>query len=209
MNPATETLLEFWKHPRNIPFKGVLISDDSLNLGEEPTTCMCAQGQALYMVGGYTEEDLRNIEQEEADKEVAKLLGISVTHSVLLRKINDGQPGAPSDVLTNPEKYLGKNHETVLNFWTFNDSLTEDNWNEVARRYRALDPAAGYAAWAAATDAALIHRAEHRQAVLAAGDAASATAGYAAWAAARSATYELIGDIENPVFVPFFDNLDT
>jgi hypothetical protein len=199
MNPATETLLEFWKHPRNIPFKGVLISDDSLNLneGEEPATCMCAQGQALYMVGGYTEEDLRNIEQKEADKEVARLLGISVAHSVLLRQINDGQPGAPSDVLTNPEKYLGKNYETVLNFWWTMDSLTETQWNEVARRYRALDPAAWDAAWSAAGDAASY--------------AASYAAGYAAWDAAcdaaRDATYELIGDIENPVFVPLFDNL--
>jgi hypothetical protein len=208
MNTATETLLAFWKHPRNIPFKGDLISDDSLNLneGEEPTTCMCAQGQALYMIGGYSEEDLRNTKQDEADKEVAKLLGISVAHSVLLRKINDGQDGAPSDVLTNPEKYLGKNHKAVLDFWWYMDSLTEPQWEEVVRRYyaargAALDAArdaARVAAWDAARDAARV----------AAWDAAWYAARDAAWYAARYATYELMGGIENPVFVPLFDNLN-
>ena len=189
MNTAAKTLLAFWEEPRNIPFKSSLISSEPPKDGDEPTTCMCAQGQALYMIGGYSEEQLRNTKQKEADKEVARLLGISVAHSVLLRRINDGQPGAPSDVLSNPEKYLGKNYETVLNFWWTIDSLTETQWNEVARRYNALDPAAGdaagYAAGVAAGSAARV----------AAGDAA----GVAAW--------ELIGGIKNPVFVPMFDNL--
>ena len=205
MNTAAETLLAFWKEPRNIPFKGELISQESPKEGEEPTTCMCAQGQALYMIGGYSEEQLRNTEQEMADKEVARLLGISVAHSVLLRQINDSQPGAPSDVLTNPEKYLGKNYQTVLNFWTVMDNLTEDNWKEVVRRYNALDDAAGYAAWDAARYAAWY------AARVAAGYAAGYAAWYAAWSAARYAAgyaaYELMGDIENPVFVPLFDNL--
>jgi hypothetical protein len=195
MNTATETLLEFWKHPRNIPFKGNLISTEPPKDGEKPTTCMCAQGQALYMVGGYTEEDLRNIEQPKADKEVAELLGISVAHSILLRKINDDQEGAPSDVLTNPEKYLGKNHKAVLDFWWYMDSLSEDQWKEVASRYYALDNAARVAAGFAARGAA----------GYAAGFAARGAAGYAA----GYATYELMGGIENPVCVPMFDNLDT
>ena len=80
------------------------------------------------------------------------------------------------------------------------DSLTEDNWNEVARRYNALDSAARYAADATASAA-------WDAAGYAAGDAAGDAAGYAARDAARYATYELIGDIENPVFVPLFDNL--
>ena len=172
---------------------------------------MCAQGQALYMIGGYTEEDLRNIEQSKADKEVAHLLGISVAHSVLLRKINDGQDGAPSDVLTNPEKYLGPNYETVLNFWTFIGSLTEDNWKEVARRYNALDyaarDAAKYAARYAARGAAWYAAGSAADGSAARGAAGSA-AEYAAGSAAYYATYELMGDIENPVFVPLFDNLD-
>jgi hypothetical protein len=198
MNTAAETLLAFWENPRNIPFKNSLISKEPPRDGDEPTTCMCAQGQALYMIGGYSEEDLRNIKQEKADKEVARLLGISVAHSILLRKINDGQPGAPSDVLTNPEKYLGNNYQTVLNFWTFMDSLTEDNWKEVIRRYDALDPAARNAARDAAWNAAW------GAARYAAWDAA----GDAAWFAAGYATSELMGGIEKPVFVPLFDNLD-
>jgi hypothetical protein len=202
MNTAAETLLAFWEEPRNIPFKSRLISREPPKDGEEPTTCMCAQGQALYMIGGYSEEDLRNVGQLEADKEVAKLLGISVAHSILLRQINDGQPGAPSDVLTNPEKYLGKNYQAVMKFWWYMDSLTEDNWKEVSRRYDALDDAAGNAARYAA--------ARYAAGNAAAGNAAAgATAAAAAVAAAWDATYELIEGIENPVFVPLFDNLDS
>ena len=170
------------------------------------------------MIGGYTEEDLRNTEQEKADREVAKLLGISVAHSVLLRKINDSQDGAPSDVLTNPEKYLGPNYQKVLEFWFKIDSLSTEQWKVVADRYHNLDSsagnaasdAAGAAARAAASDAA--SDAAGAAARAAASDAVSDAAGAAARAAARAAawyaTYELIGGIENPVFVPMFDNLD-
>ena len=127
------------------------------------------------------------------------------------------------EALTAPEDFLGPNYKTVLNFWTFMDSLTEDNWKEVARRYRALDSAAWsvarYAARYAARDAAW--------------DAARDAAGYAAWCAAwdaargaawdaagdaaryaaRDATYELIGmhtlldDGKTLMFVPLFNNL--
>ena len=199
MNKAAKTLLAFWEKPRNIPFKNSLISKKPPKDGEEPTTCMCAQGQALYMIGGYSEEQLRKTGQEKADKEVARLLGISVAHSVLLRQINDGQPGAPSDVLTNPEKYLGKNYQAVLDFWTVMDNLTETQWKEVVRRYATLDSAAWYAAWDAAWYAAWS----------AARSAARYAAGNAAGAAAWYATYELMGKIKNPVFVPLFDKLDT
>ena len=77
------------------------------------------------------------------------------------------------EALTNPENFLGPNYETVLNFWTFMDSLTEDNWKEVARRYCALDSTA----WDAARDAAWA----------AARAAARAAAGEAAREAARAA----------------------
>ena len=193
MNKAAKTLLAFWEKPRNIPFKNSLISKKPPKDGEEPTTCMCAQGQALYMIGGYSEEQLRKTGQEKADKEVARLLGISVAHSVLLRQINDGQPGAPSDVLTNPEKYLGKNYQAVLDFWTVMDNLTKDQWNEVSRRWSALDSAARNAAAYAARNAAAYAAWD------AAEDAAGDAAGYA--------TYELMGKIKNPVFVSLFDKL--
>ena len=203
MNTAAETLLAFWEDPRNIPFKNSLISEEPPSDGEEPTTCMCAQGQALYKIGGYTEEQLRNTEQFKADREVARLLDISVSHSVLLRLINDGQPGAPSDVLTNPEKYLGKNCHAVMKFWWFIDTLTTHQRLEVSRRYRALDPAA---LWDARS---ILISGAHRTTTLGAGAAsvASNDAGYVVGYAAEGATYELMEGIESPVFVPLFADL--
>ena len=93
------------------------------------------------------------------------------------------------EALTNPQDFLGPNYETVLNFWWTMDSLTETQWNEVARRYDALDYAACYAACYAAWSAAR----------------------YAARDAARYATYELIGmhtllnDGKTLLFVPLFN----
>ena len=109
------------------------------------------------------------------------------------------------EALTNPQDFLGPNYETVLNFWTFMDSLTEDQRNEVNRRYSALDRAARDAAGSAAYDAAY--------------DAAEypGVAGEAAWAAAwyanRDATWELMGmhtllnDGNDLLFVPLFNDL--
>ena len=107
------------------------------------------------------------------------------------------------EALTNPQDFLGPNYETVLNFWWTIDSLTETQWNEVARRYSALDPAARDTA----RDAA--------------GSAARSSAGYAAWYgasygasyAARDATWELMGmhtllnDGKSLLFVPLFNDI--
>ena len=123
------------------------------------------------------------------------------------------------EALTNPEDFLGPNYQTVLNFWTFMDSLTEDNWNEVARRYRALDSAAGdaagYAAWSAAWNAAryAAWSAAWDAAGYAARDAARYAAGDAAGDAAWDATHELMGmhtllnDGKTLLFVPLFNEL--
>jgi hypothetical protein len=115
------------------------------------------------------------------------------------------------EALTSPQDFLGPNYETVLNFWWFMDSLTANQWNEVARRYRALDYAAWYAAGSAARNAA---RDAARDA---AWDAAGSAAWDAAWSAAgyaaRNATYELIGmhtlldDGKDLLFVPLFNDL--
>jgi hypothetical protein len=200
MNTATETLLAFWEDPRNIPFKRRLISEEPPGDGKEPTTCMCAQGQALHIVGGYSEEDLRNTTQGKADREVARLLDISVVHSVLLRLINDGEPGAPSDVLTSPEKYLGKNCHAVMKFWWFVDGLSLGQWNEVASRCWAVWSAAGgYAGFYDTAGCAAVW--------YAAGDSAYCAAGFDAGYAAINATYELIEGIDDPVFVPLFADL--
>ena len=131
------------------------------------------------------------------------------------------------EALTSPQDFLGPNYETVLNFWWTMDSLTEPQWEEVARRYDALDPAAWYAAGSAAEYAArdAAWDAARSAAWYAAGDAAwdaawSATR-YAAWSATRYAagyaawyaTYELIGmhtllnDGKTLLFVPLFNDL--
>ena len=111
------------------------------------------------------------------------------------------------EALTNPQDFLGPNYETVLNFWWTVDSLTETQWNEVARRYDALDPAAWDAAYYAARNAASY--AAYDAAWFAAWDAAR----YAAWYAAGYATLELMGmhtllnDGKTLLFVPLFNDL--
>jgi hypothetical protein len=127
---------------------------------------------------------------------------------------------------TNPQDFLGPNYETVLNFWLYMDGLTRHQWNEVARRYRALAlaarvaarDAAWNAAWDAAWDAAgadadAAATAAWRAASDAASDAARDTAGFAARDAASDATYELIcmhtllDDGKDLLFVPLFNDL--
>jgi hypothetical protein len=131
MTLTVTELLARW--PSDIPFKGELISDDG---------CMCAQGQVLHYIGGMSPNDLRSIEQTEADRKTAELLGISRAHAVLLRRVNDSMPGAPTCVLTEPEKVLGDQARRVLAFWWYLDAMTAEDWRKVE--------AAGAAAWAAA-----------------------------------------------------------
>ncbi len=89
------------------------------------------------------------------------------------------------------------------------DSLTETQWNEVARRYDALDSAAWDAAWSAAWSAA--RYAAGYAARYAARDAAWSASRAASRAAAGYATYELMGmhtllnDGKTLLFVPLFD----
>jgi hypothetical protein len=161
--PTTiEELLDYW--PGNIPFKGRLVSRDG--------SCMCAQGQALHFIGGLTVEELRNVNQVEADRRVAELFGISLTHSALLRVINDKREGAPSNVIRNPEEILGDQAQVVIAFWWHLDRMTPADW-EVAKA--AAWEAAEDAAWEAARDAAW------EAAGVAAGEAASEAGGEAAW----------------------------
>jgi hypothetical protein len=175
---AINQLVARWSEPDGIPFKGSLISDDG---------CMCAQGQALHFVGGWDADRLRSADQQEADRETAKLLGISISHAALLRRINDGQPGAPSVVLTDPAKVLGYQAHIVLAFWRHLDRMPPEQWK--AARAAAM-AAAGDAAWDAAMAAA--GDAAWAAAWAAARAAARAAAGAAAWAAA-GATNEIQG----------------
>ena len=147
---------------------------------------MCAQGQALHFLDGLSVDELRQIEQSNADKRVAKLFGISVAHSVLLRIVNDQQAGAPSCVIRNPEQVLGDQAQAVLAFWRHIDEMTPEAWAKA--RIAALR-----AAWAAVR----AREAAREAAMEAAGAAAGAAAGSAAEAAAeevaQAAAWEAAG----------------
>jgi hypothetical protein len=211
--PATiDELLDYW--PGNIPFKNKLVSDDG--------TCMCAQGQALHFLGGLTVNELRAINQREADLQVAKLFGISLAHSILLRNINDNREGAPSCVIRNPEQVLGYQAQTVLAFWRHLDRMTPAAWEAVREAANAVSPSraaalevAGAAAWEAAGAAvgAAVGAAAGAAAKTAVGAAAGAAAWEAAWAAAW-ATNEIQGaaviraNNQPFIFLPLFGFLN-
>jgi hypothetical protein len=133
-------------------------------------------------VGGWGVEQLGLAEQGDADRAVAELLGISRGHAILLRQINDKVDGAPSIVLTAPEKVLGEHAQLVLKFFKYLDSMTVFDW-------RSYD-AARDAAWAAARDAAWA----------AARDAAWAAAGAAAGAANEIQGYKILAAKGTPLF---------
>jgi hypothetical protein len=136
-------ILERWDSGEGKPYKGSLIDWDAFEADKSSIGCMCAQGQVLHLIAGWSPEKLRDTEQDSADRETAKLLNISIAHSILLRSINDKADGAPSVVLTHPERILGDQAHTVLAFWLHMDRMTKEQW-----------AAARDAAWAAAWDAA-------------------------------------------------------
>ena len=148
-------LIAQWDINEGKPFKGSLIDADAYKANPDSPSCMCAQGQALHYIGGRSIEWLQNVEQSEADAETAKLLGISRAHAILLRSVNDSVDGAPSVVLTHPEKVLGDQAHIVLAFWRHLDMMKAEQWDAAwdAARDAAL-VAAGDAAWDAARDAA-------------------------------------------------------
>jgi hypothetical protein len=159
-------LLAIWDSNEGKPYKGKLIDWTAYKANPANIGCMCAQGQALHLLGGYTPLAIRKLDQLIADREVARLFDISIAHAVLLRSVNDTIDGAPSIVLTHPEKVLGDQAHIVLAFWRHLDRMTEKDW--IAAR-----DVTAPAAWVAAGDAAW--------------NAARGAAGNAAWNAARDA----------------------
>jgi len=172
-------LLARWDSDEGKPYKGLLIDMRAWSRDPDNIGCMCAQGQALHLLGGWTPERLKDTAQFEADKATAELLNISRAHAVLLRQVNDTQDGAPAAVLTHPERFIGDQARTVLAFWLALDGFTAKQWPASWGAARATR-AAGAAAWAAAWPAA--------------GDAAWAAAGAASWAAAGDASWAAAGD---------------
>jgi hypothetical protein len=187
-----EKLISRWDSGDGKPYKGSLIDWDAYKRDPANPGCMCAQGQALHGLGGWSFEDLRERDQKEADKETAKLLGISTAHSVLLRNINDNQDGAPSIVLTDPGRVLGGEWSRLLDFWSYMDTMSAGDWTKM----NAAGVAAGDAAWDAARDAARVAAwaAAGAEAGVAARNAAWAAAGNTAWAAAGVAAGDAAGD---------------
>jgi hypothetical protein len=187
LNSAAQQIVSYWETQRDIPFKGQLINKD-----DNGNVCMCAQGQALHIVGGYTEEQLFDMSISKADKETARILGISLSHSVFLKLINDNCEGSPQDVLSNPAKYLGSNFEQVLDFWFYLETLSDRE--KMNNRYHALDSKVRNSVWFAASNAA--------EEVV--GEEFSDAAWDAAWditglGVFGTATCELIGNVENKV----------
>ena len=139
-----------WDSPEGHPYKGSLIDWESYDGdGDEPPDnigCMCAQGQALHLLAGWTPKQLHDADQADADIESAKVFNISRAHAVLLRNVNDKIDGAPSVVLTDPGKVLGDQWGKLLDFWWSFDQFSRSDWQRVA--------AAGAAVWDAAGDGA-------------------------------------------------------
>jgi hypothetical protein len=174
-------VLARWDSGEGKPYKGSLIDWSAYDGdGEAPPTdigCMCAQGQVLHLLGGWSPRRLNDTEQIEADRETARILTetgeygvVSIAQAILLRDVNDKVEGAPSIVLTNPEKVLGDQAHIVLAFWRHIDRMTDEQWD-----------AAGATAWTEAWT----------EAGSAAGFAARAAAASAAWDAAESAAWDV------------------
>jgi hypothetical protein len=130
-----DTMLERWSGLERPLFKGKLIDAEG---------CKCAQGDVLFCAG-FTDAQLRNMEQSKADRETATILGISRTHAVLLRNVNDKSRGCPQLVLSHPEQIIGDKAPILLAFWLYLDNMS-DAARDVA--WDAARAAAWDAAWA-------------------------------------------------------------
>ncbi len=155
-------LIERWNSDEGKPYKGSLIDMGNYKPGN--LGCMCAQGQVLHKIGGWTPERLNNVKQAVADAETAKLLNISRAHAILLRNTNDKIDGAPAIVLTDPGKVIGDQWSKLLDFWWYMDAMTETDWHKVDVAWVAIGDdtrassrtAARGAAWVAAGDDARV-----------------------------------------------------
>jgi hypothetical protein len=74
---------------------------------------------------------------------------ISNTHKSLSKELNN------PEVLTNPEPFLGPNWETVLRWWLYWESLTDEQQVELDRRWCAIDDDTFNRAWGLARNAAI------------------------------------------------------
>jgi hypothetical protein len=121
-------LTKKWSQPKGLPGKGYEL------VREENGLSPCAQSEAIMISKGMGVMDFQAFWKGltygnsglNLDEVTAKTLGISVIHSVLLRRFNDLSSQSPAIVLNEPEKVLGKNWNKVLEFWHFIDSVTRE-----------------------------------------------------------------------------------
>jgi hypothetical protein len=216
-------LLERWQTDEGKPYKGKLIDWSAYEADPDNIMgCMCAQGQVLYLMGGFGPLKLRETTNDQSDFFTSEFLHISRAHAALLRVINDRADGAPAVVLTDPGKVLGDQWSKLLDFWWYLDRMMGRDWKAAEKAakkaawsiawyvaWRAAGDAAGQAAWQAATYAA------ERAALDAAGEAARVApladgAGKVAKKAAARASWEIQGaailrrDGRPFVFLPAF-----
>jgi len=197
-----QELLAKWDSNEGRPFKGSLIDMRAYEASPDSLGCMCAQGQVLHVVRKMSAQEISSIEQKKADELVMETLGISRGHAILLRQVNDKVDGAPSIVLTHPEKVLGEHAQLVLAFFKYLDSMDDAAWQKYFAARNAARNAAGAAAWEAAWDAAraVAWDAAWDAAGAAAGAAAGDAAGDAAWAAAEIQGHKVLADKGKPLF---------
>src|SRR5271157_648117 len=165
---AIDTMVRRWSDPAARPlFRGCLIDEEGV---------CCAQGDVLR-VCGWDDYRLHLVDQHTADKAVAAALGISLTHAVLLRLVNDTEDGCPQDVLAHPEKILGDQAPRILEFWRRLDQMPPAAMDAAVAKAPTGDEAwtAGDEAWTAAGQEAQT--------------AARAAARAANWAADRAETW--------------------
>src|SRR5271166_4326916 len=141
-----------WNDPAARPlFQGRLINGGGRNT---------VHGDVLRVCGSWTDEEIRNTSQKRADRVVAKLLGISVTHAVLLRHVGDSAGGRPQDVLAHPELILGDQAPRVLEFWRRLDKPGAAALDaDLDEEFKAWDVATDAAYKAAGPAASLVSRA--------------------------------------------------
>ena len=131
-----------------------------------------------------------------------QLLMYSTTHQKYAEIMSN------ENILSRPEDFLGPNYQTVLNFWTFLDSLSEEQRKEVRKRDRDLARDVCYSACEAANNSArkmLPYFFTRNGSIFGGQSVALSTA----W----DATCELIGmntllyEGKSLTFVPLFSNL--
>ncbi len=146
-----DDLIARWNTGDGKPYKGSLIDMNAYEADPTNMGCMCAQGQVLHLVRKMSAQEIADLaDQRVADDLVMETLGISRGQAILLRQINDKVDGAPSIVLTHPEKVIGEHAQIVLAFFKYLDAMTAEDWQKYFAARAAARAAAGDAAWAAA-----------------------------------------------------------